>query len=147
MSIAWLKAIVQAWGPAAELAGRPVPDTLFVDRLVDLEPPSVVAVNPSRSQWESAGVTLLALERRAYPDTPEGTEAFEAAIHIGLEAVGDWIGRQSPQVFADLRLEQFKADLFIEGWIDSNQFDVKLPVNLIRACARLWLPITVYTND
>jgi hypothetical protein len=148
MSIVWLKASVLASDASGK--GRPVPRGLFLNQLTGLKSPPVVAFRPSRSQWQTALVTLMAIEWRGShddPDGPNGSEAFCMAIQAGLKAAGEWLRLQSPSVFTGLRTAGFRSELYIEAWIDSDQFDVELPVNLVRACSRHRLAITINTND
>jgi hypothetical protein len=140
MGIHWMKASVRVWDPK----GHSVPDSDFLGKLTDLDS---VTRRASRREWQSALVTLLTVERKSYADTAEGEQSFVSAIAKGFRVGGDWLLKQSTELFSALRDSEYKADLFIEAWIDSDQLSVELPVSIIEACSQHRLPITLYTND
>jgi hypothetical protein len=136
---------LRAWSP---ISGG-IPRYEFLDRLaIAPEDPVEVTDGPG-----SASVRLLAVERQDFDhvdttvDAGARSEAFAKFVRDGLLNAAAWLGRQDSRIFADLRAAGRKTDVFVDGWIDQDQFDLDLPPEFLKACGALGLTVSILTND
>jgi hypothetical protein len=95
----------------------------------------------------SPRIRLLLIDAREFASTPEPSEAFASALRERLLAAAQWLMKQDPAGFQQLRDRGLNTDLFIGGWITDDQFDLDLPPEFLTACGRLGLTVSVCTND
>lgn len=143
--VEWLQFTLRAW----DRTGDEVQRADFLDSLV-ITPgdPVVVENGPGVPRVR---VLSVSMEDFANVDTTQDagaqTEAFAAATHEGLVRAANWLSRQPPNVFVDLRATGHVTDLFVSGWMTDDQFDLDLPPEFLRACGVLGLTSSVCTND
>jgi hypothetical protein len=143
--VEWLQFTLRAW----DRAGDEVQCTEFLDRLmIAPSDPVVVEAGPGIPRVRLFSVSM---EDFANVDTTQDagaqSEAFAAAVREGLVRAANWLSRQPPDLFSDLRAAGRVTDLFIGGWMTDDQFDLDLPPEFLQACGRLGLTVSVCTND
>ena len=143
--VEWLQFTLRAW----DRTGDDVQRAEFLDRLVIVPgDPVVVEDGPGAPRVR---VFSVSMEDFANVDTTHDagaqTEAFAAAIHEGLVRAANWLNRQPPNIFVELRAAGRVTDLFVGGWVTDDQFDLDLPPEFLRACGALGLTLSVCTND
>ncbi len=142
MAVAWLTVDLRVW----HSDGEQVPDRAFLGKL---KPVARIAVKKHRSReaWESARVTLVSVQADKFDTKDEPSEAFAAAVRKKLLNAAKWLDGQPSALFAGLLDAGYEADVFIESWIDQDQFEVELPPKFIAACGRVGLGVSLLTND
>lgn len=135
-----LELSLRAWHPK----GNPFSGEQFVDAL------SVNALTfrviGSGQQWEAARIASdISIE--AYENTTEPHEAFAEALQQAFRNFSNWLSSLTTDSCDRLRAEGMILDLLIDVWIDQNQFDLDLPIELFTELARLRLPLKVLSND
>ena len=143
--VEWLEISLRAWNQK----GDEIAPSEFLDQLLIVPgDPASVAEGPGCPR-----VRLLSIARKDFDhvDITGGagarSEAFAAAIHQGLIRAADWLARQPPALFEELRMAGRVSDIFVGGWIDQDQFDLDLPAVFLQACGMLGLSISICTND
>ena len=142
MSVQWISVDPRAWRPDR----KRVPDAAFTGRLLITPDDRIVSVKKGKVE-QAARVTLVALDAGDFSNVEEPSEAFAEALRAALQRAGRWLSRQPSAVFKDLRQAGCKVDLFIGAWIDMDQLDLDLPPELLRACGKHRLPVSIITND
>jgi hypothetical protein len=140
MAVEWIRFSLRGHG------GPEPTGTQFFD-LIGWTPATGFEAHPSNSAWQSAVIYLFAISIEECQPGTESYEKFEARITAGLKRVAEWLDSLSPTAFDAWRTRGKKADLFIGGWMNSDQFDLTLLPEFLLACGRLGLPITICTND
>jgi hypothetical protein len=143
--VEWLTFCLRVWDPR----GRKIAAAEFLDRLL-IAPgdPATVEDGPGVPR-----VRLLSVAQEDFThvditaDAGARSEAFAAAVHDRLVRAAEWLARQPPAVFAELRAAGRVTDVFVGGWIEQDQFDLDLPPEFLRACGALGLTVSVCTND
>jgi hypothetical protein len=140
MAVEWLEVSLSGYG-----GSKPTGMRFF--ELVGLKPKDGFETSPSDEEWESARIILLAVSIEDCKPGTERYEEFEARIAKGLKRAAKWLSTRKPAAFAKWRKERKKAEIFIDGWMNSDQFDLTLPPEFVRECGRLGLPVVICTND
>lgn len=121
----------------------------FLDRLI-VDPADPVRIEDGPGVPH---VRLLSLSMADFvnvdssEDAGAKSEAFAAALHVGLVSAAEWLIRQRPTVIEELRANGRVTDVFVGGWITQDQFDLDLPSEFLRACGALGLTLSICTND
>jgi hypothetical protein len=142
MGVEWLTVDVRVW-----TKGKQVPDAAFLSQLIAVPGAEPVETHKSEKEGKSARVTLVAVKVSDFEQEHEPSEAFAKAVRTQLLRAATWLTGQSAGAFACLRDAGFNADVFIESWIDQDQFELELPAEFVVACGRLGLAMKVLTND
>lgn len=127
-------------------AGETPTGTLFFE-LLDLRPSDGFKTMPSDSSWSAALITLVEVSIDECLDAPEPSEEFAARIEAGLKHAAEWLTGDREKPLAAWRGPGRKADIFVAGWLEEDQFDFVFPHEFLLACGRLGLQITICTND
>lgn len=141
----WFEFSLRAWDPTG---GKIAPSEFVARLLIAPGDPASVAEGPGCPR-----VRLLSVARKDFDhvditdDVGARSEAFAAAIHQGLVRAADWLARQPPALFQELRATGRVTDIFVGGRIEQDQFDLDLPAEFLRACGVLGLSISICTND
>jgi hypothetical protein len=143
--IEWLTFCLRAW----DRRGHEIAPAEFLDRLlISPDDPVAVEYGPGVPR-----VRLLSVAKEDFAEVDTTTdagarsEAFAATLRDGLVRAADWLDRQPPGVFLELRTAGRVTDVFISGWIEQDQFDLDLPPEFLRACGALGLTVSICTND
>src|SRR5215472_10031473 len=139
--VEWLEFSLRVWNRG----GDKIEPSEFVARLL-IAPghPATLAEGPGCLR-----VRLLSVAQNDFEDIDISddagarSEAFATAVREGLLRSVDWLSRQPPAVFEQLRAAGRIMDVFVGGWIDQDQFDLELPPELLRSCAALGLSISI----
>ena len=83
----------------------------------------------------------------AHADAPEPSESLSLKIEQQLLKAAEWLLSRGAGVFDRCRELGLRTDVFIGGWIDQDQFDLRLPAPFLLACGQAGLSIEVVTND
>jgi len=143
--VEWLEFSLRVW----DRGGDEVASAEFLDRLL-------IAPGDAATVEEGPGcsrVRLLSVSQKDFDhiditdDAGAQSVAFEAAVRQGLIRAAEWLARQPPALFEELRAAGRVTDVFVGGWIDQDQFDLDLPAEFLRACGVLGLTISICTND
>jgi hypothetical protein len=102
---------------------------------------------PSDSLWRAARIVLFGLEISECEPGTERYQEFSRRIEAGLQHAARWLASLTASAFDEWRGLGKKADVFIGGWMNNDQFDLTLPPQFLAECGRLGLPITICTND
>jgi hypothetical protein len=94
-----------------------------------------------------AGVELLMVDMEECRGFEEPFEEFVARVDRGLKRIAGWLAARPPAAFDEWRAAGNTADIFIDGWLNDDQFDLTFPPEFLLACGRLGLPIEICTND
>jgi hypothetical protein len=73
--------------------------------------------------------------------------AFEAAVGEALRAAGQFLDRRPPSVTAAMRAAGLKLRLLVEVRMDQDQMELEFPPELLAACGRHGLGVSVISND
>jgi hypothetical protein len=143
--VEWLQFTLRAWDRRGD---RKVAANLLERVRIARGDPATVEDGPGVPRVRLLSVSM---EDFAHVDTREDagaqSEAFAAAVHDGLIRASEWLGRQSVELFEDLRAAGCVTDVFVGGWMTGDQFDLDLPPEFLRACGALALTVSVCTND
>jgi len=140
MAVEWLEFNLRGYGGRAPIGTR------FFD-LIGLKPKDRFPTVPGEDEWQAARIVLFAV---SIADCGRGDgryDKFERQIARGLKRAAKWLAARDPKAFAQWRKERKQADIFIDGWMNSDQFGLTLPPEFVRECSRLGLPIEICTND
>ena len=143
--VQWLRFTLRTW----DGRGHPILSPEFIDRL-SIAPGDPVAVEGGPGV-PRVRLLSVSMEDFAQVDTSADagaqSEAFAAAVHVGLLRAARWLDRQPAGVFEELRAAGRVTDVFVGGWITQDQFDLDLPPEFLRACGALGLTVSMCTND
>ena len=142
MAVEWLRVNLRGYGYGS---GGPFGDRFFEQ--IRVMPWHGFALSPGDCQWASARVEFLSLSIDECQPGTERYEEFAARLDAGLKRAAGWLNDREPAWFDEWRAAGWKADVFIGGWMNADQFDLTLPPEFLSACGRLGLPITICTND
>jgi hypothetical protein len=140
MAVEWIRFSLRGYGGPEPTGSR------FLE-LVAWTPATGFEAEASDSAWRSALIHLFAL---SIEDCQPGTESYEefgARMAVGLKRAAEWLNSLSPEALDQWRALDKRADIFIGGWMNDDQFDLTLPPEFLLACGRLELPIEICTND
>jgi hypothetical protein len=102
---------------------------------------------PSVRPWQAALLTLVEVAVDDCLGAPEPSEEFAARIDAQLKCAAKWLMSEREQGIRAWRNTGRKADIFVGGWLEEDQFDFIFPPEFLLACGQLGLPITICTND
>lgn len=140
MAVEVLNVSLRGWG------GSEATGSLFFD-LIGLQPESGYTSYSSDSPYKAARIVLVSVSLAECAPGPERHQEFATKVGVGLKHAADWLASLVPTRFDEWRARGMVADVFIGGWMNSDQFDLKLPPDFLLACGRLGLPIEICTND
>ena len=83
----------------------------------------------------------------SHQGSPEPSESLSSKIERQLLEAAEWLLSRGAGVFDRCRESGLRTDVFVGGWIDQDQFDLRLPAPFLLACGRAGLSIEVITND
>jgi hypothetical protein len=140
MGLQWVRVSLRGYG------GEAPSGTSFFD-LLALEPEWATHARPSESAWQSANLELFTVDISSLQAYQEPFEEFAARIEQGFLRAGAWLDARPPGAFDRWRGQGRNVDIFIGGWLASEQFDLRLPASFLLACGRANLPLCICTND
>jgi hypothetical protein len=140
MALDWARVSLRGHGGA-----EPTGTALF--EVLGLRPEDGLDSHPSDSAWKSANITLVEVARDDCQEADEPTEEFARRLDEGLRRAAAWIEMRPPGAFDRWRETGRRADVFVGGWQDGDQFDFSFPPEFLLACGRAGLPIEICTND
>jgi hypothetical protein len=103
-----------------------------------------------RARFEGAGAfPWVDLGCVDFADEGATPEALAAALHAHLEGAADWLARQSPAVFQELRAAGFLTEVFVYvvARIAEGSVDLNLPPKFLAECGRHGLTMAVALSD
>src|SRR5262245_9417584 len=127
MAVEWLEVSLIGHGGA-----RP-PGTRFFE-LVGLNPRRGFTTSPSEEAWQSAQIVLFTVSIHECKSGDERYDEFERRVARGFKGAAKWLSARKPAAFAKWRKERKKAEIFISGWMNADQFDLTLPPEFLREC-------------
>jgi hypothetical protein len=128
-------------------SGGKEPTGMRFFELLGWEPNSGFGAYPSDSAWKAALIELFTIRIEECQAGSERYEEFASRIDAGLKRAAEWLSARPQGVFDEWRASGKNADVFIGGWMNSDQFDLTLPPEFLLACGRAGLPIEICTND
>jgi hypothetical protein len=137
-----VQAVVQASRPGGQNIGR----AEFVDT-VRADPAEADSVTFDRGPHSASNVKFRPVRLREYRTAADPYEAFAAALTAHFREIGRWIDARPNGGFDRVRAGGITVRLFIDVWMDQDQMDVELPVELLAGCARAGLPMFLISND
>ena len=140
MAVEWIRFTLRGYG------GPEPTGTQFFEQ-VGWTPHTGFESHPSNSAWRAAVVDLFAIAVEECQPGTERYEEFAVRIAAGLTRAAEWLNSLSKTAFDEWRSMGKKADIFVGGWMNSDQFDLTLPPEFLLECGRLGLPINICTND
>jgi hypothetical protein len=140
VGLRWVRATLRGYG------GEVATGAAFLD-LLALDPEWLTRARPSESAWQSASVELFAVGMADLQAYHEPFEEFAARVERGFLRAAEWLDSRPPGVFDHWRGQGRKADIFIGGWLATEQFDLRLPALFLMACGQANLPLHICTND
>jgi hypothetical protein len=90
---------------------------------------------------------LLELAMNELEECREPFEEFAARLRDGFLGAAERLGSLPPGAFEEWRALGRRADIFVGGWLDDQQFDLDLPSEFLLACGRLGLVVSICTNE
>jgi hypothetical protein len=140
MGLAWVRVSLRGYdGP--EPTG-----TVFFD-LLRVQSADGFPTSPSNSPWKAAAVELVEVAMEECQAASEPTEEFVARLDAGLRRAADWLMARPAGAFERWRADGRRADIFVGGWLEGEQFDLAFPAVFLLACGQAGLPIEICTND
>jgi hypothetical protein len=140
MGLDWVRFSLRGYGGA-----KPTGTAFF--ELVGVKPRDRFELTPSDEPWQAAVIDLLTVDSAECQAAEEPAEEFARRVNVGLKRVAKWLAARSPRAFTKWRTGRKKADVFVGGWITSDQLELTFPAEFLLACGRLGLPIEICTND
>src|SRR5436309_946989 len=116
--------------------GEPPTGNLFFD-LLGVQASDGFKAHPSDSAWRAALLNLVDVAIDDCLDAPEPSGEFAARICAGLKRAAEWLSDGREHGFSAWRQAGHKADIFVGGWLEENQFDFLFPPEFLLACGRL----------
>jgi hypothetical protein len=141
MAVEWLEISLIGWSREETPHG-----TRFFE-LIGLEADAGFTTYPSDSAFRSARIRFVRVSIEECAPGTERREEFAQRLAQGLAHATAWLNQRDPRAFDRWRADGKIADVFIDGWMNSDQFDLVLPADFLAACGRLGLPIQICTND
>jgi hypothetical protein len=135
VAIETLSFTLRAW----DRSGKLVPDSIFFEKLQILPEESF--------ERTRVGIELFSMSASDFSEAEEPWEAFAEELRKRLFAAKKWLQKQPTDLFATLRKKGLVTDIFIDAWIDSDQFDLDLPPEFLSECGKHGLTLSIVTND
>jgi hypothetical protein len=126
--------------------GEPPSENAFFEQ-IDVQPRDGFKTLPSDSPWKAALITLVEVAIDDCLNAQEPHDEFAARIDAGLKRAAQWLMDGREQLLERWRAGGQKADIFVSGWLEEDQFDLVFRPEFLLACGRLGLQITICTND
>lgn len=111
-------------------------------RALELPHDAALALVPSDEAFRAARAVFF----DAAADEASG-ESFGDRVRAGFERAAALLQRCSAEGLDAWRAAGREADVFVDGWLANEQFDLSLPASFLSQCGRLGLPIRICTND
>jgi hypothetical protein len=93
-----------------------------------------------------ARIELISLVDVEFDEAPEPANAMLAALQDGLVKAAQWLAKQSPALFHELRSAGFVTDIlvFVVGKVEeATTLDLDLPPEFLAECGRLGLTVSI----
>lgn len=97
----------------------------------------------SGEPWGAALVVLWDLGIDTYSSQLEPSEAFSEALGCAFLDAADFLSKMSPENVASLTSAGVVLDVFLEIWLDQDQFSLCVPPEFSHQLARLQVPLTM----
>jgi hypothetical protein len=138
---------------ASRTDGRRVLSSEFLTPLA-IQPGEVQGTRADGGAWAASGMVYLGLVRHTdfdHVDTSfdDGaqTEAFLAGCGDALRAAARFLDARAPEVTAAMRAAGISLRLLVEVRIDANRMELEFPPELLAACGRHGLSLSVLASD
>jgi hypothetical protein len=118
----------------------------FLDMLVFPAEITVDAQICTGRPWAASRVDFPPIRARDHQRNT-GAARYDLAVQRQLAEVAAFLDAQSVEAFESIRSRNVKPFIFIDVWIDQDQFELDLGHKFIQACSRLALPIQLISND
>ncbi len=92
-------------------------------------------------------IDIIATGLSVFELDEEPSAQFTDDLRSRLIRTGNWLSRQSPEVFADARGAGCDVRLVIVLWATDSHFELNVPTSLLRACGELEIGLTVTGSD
>ena len=127
-----------SWAPQSRLVKK----SDFIDQL------KMPVDNPYEEVAEAAGAMDSWVELiSAGIESFDSHKAFADFIASKFAEISVWLDARAQEDFHRMKVSGLSIRLFINLWISQDQFDLQLPPELLSACARLAIPIKLWSND
>lgn len=140
MGVDWFQVSLRGYG-------GPTPTGTELFETLGLEPEAGFATSPSVSAWQAARIELVDVSLEELREYKEPTEEFAARLDRGFRKAAQWLASRPVAAFDRWRATGRQLDIFIGGWIHSDQLDLALPPEFLLVCGQLGWPIQICTND
>lgn len=105
---------------------------------LDLSEP-VCLLDSDQACWRSARISL-------FRSISKDEENVEEELRQGLHSTASWIAQNADRI-ETISASDIRAELLLDLWVDADQMELVLPVNLLAACHRANLPVHMISND
>lgn len=127
----------------ARRVGHVITEPDFIQKISVSGFPVVRSQDPGGSHV----VVLMSVKLSEIPNLDDRADVLDARIQNEFRRIAEWLSQQPTGAFAEAQAREIEVELFVDAWIDQNQFDFTFPASLILACAERLLPIRIVTND
>jgi hypothetical protein len=140
MALEWVRVSLRGYG------GSTPTGTAFFD-LLAVQPSDGFSISASDSAWKAARVQLVEVTMEECRAALKPTQEFVSRLDAGLRRAAEWLLARPAGAFERWRSFDRKADVFVGGWLEGEQFDLEFPAVFLLACGQAGLPIEICTND
>ena len=139
---------IHVWLSVSHPAGTPIaPEDFALSLGVETganEAP--YTVNGLNTRWANASLEVCQLHRDDFNGYDEPTEAFFAAAESALQQFAQWLTLLPVGRLDEWRERGFQLGVWIYGWIAQDQFELKLPCELMAELGLKKLPLQLMTE-
>ena len=118
----------------------------FLSPLKTREDSRVVDAVADRAAGMTALVVLIDLNAESFSDAAAPADEMESAVNVALVRFAEWLNERPPAVFHSLSRQGIRCRAFFELWIDQDQFDLVLPLELVGALAARGISVELNSN-
>ena len=119
----------------------------FVGAL-EIGPEDQVESTVSDGGMSAASVVVLSITRfRDFSHQPQPWDAMDAQLVSNVKAVANFLDRRPVALFEDFRRRGLNVKLFIDVWMDQDQMGFDFTPELLKACGRVGIGISLISND
>ena len=118
----------------------------FLSPLGAREDSRVVDVVADRAVGMTALVVLIDLNADSFSDAEAPADEMENAVKVALARFAEWLSERPPAVFHAFSVQGIRCRAFFELWIDQDQFDLVLPLELVSALAARGISVELNSN-
>lgn len=119
----------------------------FISQLNILESDKIIEMSEGGIAGQSAYVDFLNSQISDYLNYEEPDVEIQNEIQQTLNYIADWIKQRPIEIWQNFAESQLKVEIFIDVYIDQNQFEIELTPDFLLICSQNKIGLGIITND